>query len=158
MEKKEKKGIQKIDTKEFELPDTLFVRDIENKVFQNIILRTLSTIKGITLLEGNFIDYILGRDSLDSVSGIHIEQDDKHPSVAIKVEVNICYGLSIPEKAEEIQTLLAHEITRLTGLHVSSVHVIFADVVSENDIEKTAAASPSSFAGKVVEEEYSDEF
>ena len=37
---------KKVDTKEFELPETVFIRDIENKVFQSIVLQCLAQIDG----------------------------------------------------------------------------------------------------------------
>ncbi|MFT5318718.1 MAG: hypothetical protein ACI8RA_001986, partial [Chlamydiales bacterium] len=46
------KKSENVDTKELEVPDTVFVRDIENRVFQAIILQGLSKIEGISLLEG----------------------------------------------------------------------------------------------------------
>lgn len=163
-ESKSKIHTQKIDTKEFELPDTLFVRDIENKVFQGIILQCLSDIEGIALVEGNFIDNILGRTAHEGVKGIYIDQDNKKHSVGVKIEVNICYGFSIPDKAEEIQTLCAEEITKLTGLHVSSVHVVFKNVILPGQMKKTGTApddllspQPTMLASN-IEEEYNDEF
>jgi uncharacterized alkaline shock family protein YloU len=160
-----KKKIQtkRVDTKEFELPETLFVRDVENKVFQGIVLQCLSKIDGIALVEGNFIDNILGRTALEGVKGIYIEQDNKNHSVGVRIEVNICYGHSIPEKAEEIQTLCAEEITKLTGLHVSSVHVVFKNVVLSEQLKKhflsdSALAVPPVLLGSNIEEEYNDEF
>lgn len=153
----------KVDTKEFELPETLFVRDIENRVFQGIVLQCLSKVDGIALIEGSFIDNILGRRYLEGVKGILVEQDNKSHSVGIKIEVNICYGYSIPAKAEEIQTLCAEEITKLTGLHVSSVHVVFKNVVLVEQLKKgllgeDLPAEPSVVLGSNIEEEYSDEF
>jgi len=111
----------------------VFIRDIENRVFQGIVLNSLARIDGITLVEGNFIDNIFGRGG---VEGIYTEQDDKSHSVSIKVEVNICYGNSIPEKAEEIQAKIANEVTTITGLHVSSVHVVFVDIVPADQGKK----------------------
>lgn len=160
---KQKIQTKKVDTKEFELPETLFVRDIENKVFQGIVLQCLAKIDGIALVEGNFIDNILGRTALEGVKGIHIEQDNKNHSVNVKIDVNICYGHSIPEKAEEIQTACAEEITKLTGLHVSSVHVVFKNVVlseqlKKNFISDSSLAVPPVLLGSNIEEEYNDEF
>lgn len=114
---------------ELEYPETVFVRDIENRVFQTIVLEVLSKVDGIGLLEGNLFDSLLGRNPSESVKGIYAEQDDKSHSVGIKVEVNIKYGVSIPEKAEEIQAKIAEETTKLTGLHVSYVHVVFKGIV-----------------------------
>lgn len=154
---------KKVDTNEFEIPETMYVRDIENRVFQGIVLQVLSKIDGISLVEGNFIDNFLGRDSLEGIRGIHAEQDSKKQCVNIKVEVNICYGVSIPQKAEEIQTKVAEEITRLSGLHVSTIHVVFKNIVSKDQMEKisdflTKARGAPVLIGSESAEEYSDEF
>jgi uncharacterized alkaline shock family protein YloU len=116
------------DDKEIQLPETLFIRDVEPRVFQAICLQTLAKVEGIGLLEGNLFDSLLGRE-LDRIKGIHVEQDQKKQSVQVRVEINIGYGISIPEKAEEVQSMLAEEITRWTGLHVSSIHVIFKSLI-----------------------------
>lgn len=161
IESKNKNAPKKMDTKEFELPDTLFVRDIENRVFQGIVLQCLSEIEGITLLEGGFIDNILGRNSLEGVRGIISEQDNKNHSVSIRVEVNICFGQSIPEMAEKIQTRIAEEVTRLTGLHVACVHVVFKNVVSADAAKKAAAGAPIpeiNPSQSILDEEYNDKF
>jgi uncharacterized alkaline shock family protein YloU len=153
---------KKVDTKEFELPETVFIRDIENKVFQSIVLQCLSQIEGISLVEGNFIDHLLGRNAVEGVKGIYAEQDNKNRAVNIKVEVNICYGIPIPDKAEEIQTKIAEEITKLTGLHVASVHVVFKNVISPEQAEKlsqqNSTQGPSPLLGSNLGDEYSDEF
>jgi uncharacterized alkaline shock family protein YloU len=122
---------EKLDTKELNLPDTVFIRDIENRVFQTIILRCLAKIEGIGLQEGSLFDSLLGRE-VERVKGIHVDQDQKQHSVKVTVEVNIAYGISIPEKAEELHTKIAEEISCWTGLHVASIHVIFKDLIGES--------------------------
>lgn len=163
MNDKSRNEPKKIDTKEFEIPETTFSRDIENKVFQGIILQCLADIEGISLLEGNFIDNILGRSGPESIKGISAEQDSKRQSVDIKLEVNICYGIPIPQKAEEIQVKVSEEITRLTGLHVSSVHVIFKNVIPYEQMKKSLAPLSGGSAVPTPPEahnsdEYNDEF
>lgn len=152
---------KKVDTKEFEIPETVFIRDIEDKVFQSIVLQSLAQIEGISLVEENFIDHLLGRGG-EGVKGIYADQNDKNQSVHIKVEVNILYGISIPEKAEEIQTKIADEITNLTGLHVASVHVVFKNVISIDQASKlnqqNSPQNPPQVRGSNLGEEYSDEF
>lgn len=155
---KKKMDIKKVDTKEFELPETEFVRDIENRVFQGIVLQCLSKIDGITLVEGNFIDNILGRGSVEGVKGIYSEQDNKNHSISIKIEVNVAYGCSIPEKAEEIQTVVSEEITKLTGLHVSCVHVVFKSIIPPEQAKKGISPDAPMLTGSNIEEEYTDEF
>ena len=121
--------LKNMDQREVKLPETVFVRDIETRVFQAIVVQCLSKIEGIGLLEGNFFDSLLGRE-VEHVKGIEVEQDQKKHSVNIRVEVNVLYGIAIPAKAEEIQSKLSEEISRWTGLHVSSVHVIFKDLIA----------------------------
>lgn len=151
---------KKVDTKEFEIPETTFIRDIENKVFQSIVLQCLSQVEGISLVEGNFIDYLLGRSAVEGVKGIFAEQDSKNRTVNIKVEVNIFYGIPIPEKAEEIQLKIAEEITKLTGLHVASVHVIFKNMIPADQAAKLGQQplTNPSIVDSNLTEEYSDEF
>jgi uncharacterized alkaline shock family protein YloU len=139
IDKGSKSEASKFDTKEFEIPETTFSCDIDNRVFQGIILQCLANTEGISLIEGNFIDNILGRSGPESIKGIVVEQDNKTQTIDIKVEVNICYGNSIPAKAEEIQTRIAEEITRLTGLHLSGIHVIFRNVVPYEQMKKALA-------------------
>lgn len=152
---------KKMDPKEFDIPETVFVRDIDNKVFQEIVLQCLARLKGVSLIEGNIIDSLLGRGALENIKGIYAEQDNQSHTIHIKVEVNICYGLSIPEKAEEIQTAIVEEITKLTGLHVSSVHVVFKHVIPEENFKKLMSPSAQQSAESLetmIEEDYNDEF
>ena len=151
--------LKQIDTKEIELPETVFIRDIESKVFQSIVLQSLSQIEGIETLEGNLFDSLLG-DSLDGIKGIHVDQDEKKHSVNVRVEINVAYGICIPDKAEEIQNKILQDISQLTNLHVGTVHVIFKNLVSvkskpsiEEILEKRvkAAKSPSSASEKYDE-------
>lgn len=163
VDSKNKEVVKKVDTKEFELPETLFVRDIENRVFQGIVLQCLAQIEGITLVEGNLIDSLLGRSGPEgNVKGIHAEQDSKNHSVNIKVEVNICYGYSIPEKADEIQTKITEDVIRLTGLHVACVHVVFKNVITQAQAKRMASTEnlkeQNIISESSIEEEYSDEF
>ncbi len=129
---------KQIDKKELELPDTIFIRDIESKVFQSIIVQCIEHIDGVETLEGSLFDSLLGRDSLDGIKGIHVEQDQKNHAVNIRVEINVAYGTSIPEKAEEIQAKIVQDVSHLTGLHVGRVHIIFKNLIAlkqGNDIE-----------------------
>ncbi len=145
--------LKQIDTKELELPETVFIRDIESKVFQSIVLNVLSQIEGVEPLEGNFFHSLLG-DSLDGIKGIHVDQDQKSHSVNVRIEINVAYGIAIPEKAEEIQNKILLDVSQLTSLHVGSVHVIFKNLISTKskpgvaDIleKKTAEHRPSTAA------------
>lgn len=143
-------SLKNMDAREIELPDTMFIRDIETRVFQGIVVQALAKISGIGLLEGNLFDSLLGRE-IESVKGIHVEQDQKKHSVSIRVEINIVYGIAIPEKAEEIQTRLVEEVSRWTGLHVASVHVIFKDLIHPQPEEESAPERNAEEAGEFEE-------
>jgi uncharacterized alkaline shock family protein YloU len=145
----------KVDTKEFELPDTVYVRDIDSQVFQTIVLECLSKVHGIRLAAGGLIESLLGLESKELIKSIHIEQDEKAHAVNVKVEINIAYGLSIPAKSEEIQSLITLELTRLTGLHVGQVHVVIKNIYFEDKDRKLAAANART---PKLESEYNDEF
>jgi uncharacterized alkaline shock family protein YloU len=128
--------LKNIDSKELELPETVFIRDIEGRVFQSLTLQCLAKIDGISLIEGSLIDNLLGRDGPDRVKGIYVEQDQKKHSVNLRIEVNILYGIPLPEKAEEIQNKVTEEISALTGLHVGCVHVVFKNLVSQETLDR----------------------
>ncbi len=142
-----------MDAREVELPETAFIRDIETRVFQGIIVQTLTKIEGIGLLEGNLFDSLLGRE-VESTKGVHVAQNGKNHSVDIRVEIHIAYGVSIPEKSEEIQMLLAQEVSRWTGLHVASVHVIFKDLLHEMKGKKDPSEPPAPSSKRDFEEAF----
>jgi len=157
-DKKTAVDIKKVDTNEFDIPETYFIRDVENRVFQGIVLQCLSEIEGIGLVEGNFIDSIFSRGQ-EGIAGIHVDQDSKNHMVTVKIEINVQYGFSIPEKAEEIQTRVANEITKITGLHVSCVHVVFKNVLPIDQIKMLRSPLTSSSNVKSNnEDDYNDEF
>ena len=127
--------LTEMDAKEIQLPETTYIRDIETRVFQAIALQCLAKIEGISFLEQNLIDSLLRWDNSERIKGVHVEQDQKKHSVYIRIEVNILYGIPIPEKAEEIQNRLVAEITKFTGLHVACVHVVFKNLLLEHPSE-----------------------
>jgi uncharacterized alkaline shock family protein YloU len=135
--------LKNMDSREIELPETVFIRDIDTRVFQTIAIQTLAKIEGIGFLEGNLFDSLLGRE-VERVKGIHVVQDQKNHSVEVRVEITVMYGINIPAKAEEVQEKLVEEISKWTGLHVSSVHVIFKDLIVSASSETEA---PKEFEG-----------
>jgi len=145
------------DSKELNFADTVFVRDIETRVFQTITIKCLSNIEGIALLEGTLFDNFLGREGVERIKGIHVEQDSKSHSVNIKIELNVAYGISIPEKSEEIQTKLVDNIVKLTGLHVASVHIIFKNVLPQADLEAILTSKMAEPVKEIDNGDVSDE-
>lgn len=156
---KEKK---KIVSNEIDFAETVYVRDIENRVFQSLVVHAVDAIDGVGLIEGGLIDNLLHIGNIDSIKGITVEQDSKKQTVSVRVELNVLYGVSIPDKAQEVQSKIREEITEFTGLHVSSVHVVFKNIINDKEMEKskinpTLITLPPS-SKEIVEDEYSDEF
>lgn len=153
-------GIKRFDTKEFELPETVFIRDIDTRLLQGIVLQCLAKITGVAVIEGTFIDSIFGRGGAEKGASIHAEQDNKSHAVSIKVEVNIGYGVSIPQKAEEIQSKIVEEITQLTGLHVAAVHVVFRGLIPDQPSNALSNSLTGQRSAPDASEEpsYSDDF
>ncbi|NGX61570.1 MAG: hypothetical protein K940chlam9_01057 [Chlamydiae bacterium] len=145
--------MENIDTKEFEVPETIFSRDIETRVIQVIIVQCLEKLEGVSLIGGNLIDTLFGRE-VEKVKGIFVEQDSKNHMVKVKVEIQVVYGVSIPEKSEQVQNKVVEEITRLTGLHVASVHVVVKGLTPPKPV-KEEEMYPASL---LVDEEETDEF
>jgi uncharacterized alkaline shock family protein YloU len=145
----------KLDMKELQLAETIFSRDIDNKVLQGIVVTSLSQIPGIGLIEGTLFDNILGR--VDKVKGITIEQDQKSQAVHVRIEVAVLYGVSIPEKAEEIQNLVVQNITSATGLRVAEVHVVFKELLmAKKTHEKKEQKQTDSPLG--LQDEFGEDF
>lgn len=150
-------SIKRFDAKEFELPETVFVTNIDTKLLQGIVLQCLAKIEGIAIVEGTLIDSIFGRGATDKGASILADQDDKSHAVSIKVEVNVRYGVSIPQKAEEIHSRISEEITNLTGLHVGTVQVVFRGLIPSESSGSHLGRRAASGDG-TDQPHYSDDF
>jgi uncharacterized alkaline shock family protein YloU len=139
---------KKMDLKELNFPETVFSSDIESKVFQGIVAHVISQIEGIQLVSKGLIDSLLNRDALENFSAIFIEQDEKQHSISIKIEIDIQFGVSIPEKAEEVQSKIIKAISSYCGLHVSSIHLIFKNIISEKKEDKINTSEDSKSINK----------
>ena len=118
-----------VDTKELEAAETVYIRDIENRVFQTIVLQTLSKIEGINLLEGNFLDSILKKTTQDYLKGIQAEQNSKNNMLHInKEKLLVVDGLSdfivvdsgdvlliLPRKKEQDVKKILNEVRQNKG-------------------------------------------
>jgi len=95
----------------------------------------VAEIDGVQPIDGSFIEHLLGRDS-EGFRGVTVEQDSENHSVSLKVEVKVRFGILIPEKSEEVQNAISKAISDYTGLHVSSVHVVFKNVYTAEPEEQ----------------------
>lgn len=132
-----------------EMQPTVFLTDIETKVFQAIAFQTLKEIPSIELIEGSILDSLLGGEEGERMKGIHVECDENQPIVNLKIEVNVLYGVCIPEKSLEIEEKIKEKITQLTGFHVGLIHVTIKNVIfpqSLDDLIEKAHQDPQGSA------------
>lgn len=114
---------------------TVFLTDIETKVFQAITYQTIKEIGSIELIEGSLFDSLLGGEEGEKIRGIHVECDESNPIVNIKIELNILYGIAIPEKSLEVETKVKQRVTELTGFHVGLIHVTFKNIIFPTSLD-----------------------
>jgi len=122
----------KLDEREIQLPETIYSHDIENGVFQSIVENCIASISGVTLVEGHTNGSFFKKKTPEKQSSISIEQHNNH-SISVKINLSIEYGLSIPNKSEEVQEAIVKTIIAHTGLHVSHVHIVFTRLSSPAD-------------------------
>lgn len=145
---------KRVDQKEFDLPETVYIHDIDNQAIQNIVAQILSRIPGVHLSHESLMESFLGKKSLSSTKGIHVEQDPKAKCVKIRIELVVDYGISIPEISQAIYDEVAKEVPELTGLPISQIHLLYKDVRTPkseySSLEKTSSSDSKS--------EYNDSF
>ncbi|MBO4647867.1 MAG: Asp23/Gls24 family envelope stress response protein [Lentisphaeria bacterium] len=108
-------------------------------VISTIVRRAACSIPGVTRISGNSLvdniaEFVGSRKVLDRAIQIEID----HSTVAVTLSINICYGVSLPKIAADVQQAVSNQIQELTGLEVSQVNVIIRemeDVASDEDSE-----------------------
>ena len=142
-----------VDPEELELPETVFSRDISNKVFQDIVAKTISRFPEVSLKEETFFDQVI--PLTEKHRGIIATQDPATKSIKVSIELSVAYGTNIPQKAEEIQSAVVEDLSRMTGLHVAEVHIVFKNIIRDTQL---STPDQPNIMGKTVQEEFEHEF
>lgn len=90
-----------------------------------------SEVKGVASMAGNVTrDLIekLGVKSLSKGVKILVEESD----VRVAMNINMCYGYSVPETCAQVQDKVKTAIETMTGLNVTEVNIKIASVIMEN--------------------------
>ena len=95
-----------------------------------------SATKGTVRIHENVIATIVRRmacsvEGVSKIKKIHdrsIVVEMGPSSVSVEVSVNLYYGVSLPQVAAAVQTAIADEITRLTGLKVGCVNIVVREI------------------------------
>ncbi len=90
-----------------------------------------SDVEGLASLSGG-----LTRDKIEKVSmrslgkGVRVQVQDGEVKVAMNV--NVCYGYSVPDVSAEVQDKVKTAIETMTGLEVTGVNIKVVSVAMEN--------------------------
>jgi len=102
----------------------------------SIVRKAACSVDGVTRITGNsIVDNIAEFVGSKKIQDRSIQVVIKESSVAIELAINICYGVSLPEIAANVQKNVMSEIQNLTGLTVERVNVIIREM---EDIQEAA--------------------
>lgn len=101
-----------------------------------IVRKAACSVEGVTRITGNsIVDNIAEFVGSKKIQDRSIQVEIKESSVAIELAINICYGVSLPEIAANVQKNVSSEIQNLTGLTVERVNVTIREM---EDIQEAA--------------------
>lgn len=104
-----------------------------------IVRQAACAVDGVTRITGsnlinNIAEFVGSRKVLDRAISIEI----RNSSVSVELSINVCYGVSLPEVAAEVQKNVTRQIEELTSLEVVQVNVIIREMedLPENDTDE----------------------
>ena len=101
---------------------------IHENVIATIVRRMACSVEGVSKISGSsFVDNIAEMVGSKKIHDRSIVVEMGPSSVSVEVSVNL-YGVSLPQVAAAVQTAIADEITRLTGLKVVRVNIVVREI------------------------------
>ena len=102
---------------------------IHENVIATIVRRMACSVEGVSKISGSsFFDNIAEMVGSKKIHDRSIVVEMGPSSVSVEVSVNLYYGVSLPQVAAAVQTAIADEITRLTGLKVGRVNIVVREI------------------------------
>ena len=94
-----------------------------------IVRKAACSVNGVTRITGsslvdNIAEFVGSRKVMDRAIQIAIQRS----SVSVELSINICYGVSLPEIAANVQRVVAGQIEELTGLKAARINVIIREM------------------------------
>ena len=101
-----------------------------------IVRRAACAVEGVTRITGsslvdNIAEFVGSRKVMDRSIQIVI----RNSAVSVELSINICYGVSLPEIAANVQKNVADRIEELTGLRVEQVNVVIREMEEPAEAE-----------------------
>lgn len=107
---------------------------IHDGVIATLTRRAALSIEGVSRLAGNALV-----DNLAEIVGSRRMQSraitiavDENNQITIEIKLNLKCGYTIPEVAENVQKAVIAEVEKVTGMTVTTVHVLIQDIDEES--------------------------
>ena len=118
--------------------DELGLIHIHENVIATAVRKTIDEVDGVIRLSGstlvNNIAEIIGNKTIgDRAINVNIDGE----TVAIEVKVNMQYGVHVPTVASNVQTAIAKEVEKITGMTVTTVNVIVQELEDVETVPET---------------------
>ncbi len=109
---------------------------ISSAAIATIVRKAACSVEGVTRITGNSLvdniaEFVGSRKVMDRAIQTAIEDS----SVSVELSINICYGVSLPEIAANVQKTVADQIKEQTGLQVEQVNVIIREMEDLTETE-----------------------
>ena len=95
---------------------------VHKKALAEIALSAINDINGASLIVPNVLDNIKQWLGQEEVPGISVFVDDNQ-DVSIMMDINVRYGMNIPDVAREVQDAVKTAIRRTVDIYVKDVNV-----------------------------------
>ena len=132
-EKKEVKGNEAMMLGDSGLGDV----KIHDGVIATLTRRAALAIEGVSRLAGNALV-----DNLAEIVGSRRMQAraitiavNENNQITIEIKLNLKVGYTIPEVAENVQKAVIADVEKVTGMTVTTVHVLVQDIDDETSID-----------------------
>ena len=94
-----------------------------------IVRRAACSVEGVTRITGNSLvdniaEFVGSKKVMDRAIQIAIQGS----SVSVELSINVCYGVSLPEIAADVQQTVANQIKELTSLEAAQINVIIREM------------------------------
>lgn len=110
---------------------------IHDGVIATITRRAALAVEGVSRLAGNALV-----DNLAEIVGSRRMQSraitiavNENNQVVIEIKLNLKIGYTIPEVAENVQKAVIADVEKITGMTVTTVHVLIQDIDDETYVD-----------------------
>ena len=102
---------------------------ISTAALATIVRKAACSVEGVTRITGSsLVDNIAEFVGSKKVLGRSIQIAIQGSEISVELSINICYGVSLPEIAANVQRTVASQIEELTGLRAAQVDVIIREM------------------------------